>query len=216
MCRTPDGRSRRFCPPAVVEHFVAASQAKVQKLGYQGIFKKYDDDGSGELDAAEFINAVRTECKLSTDAVSDDELEELFCMIDSDGSSAIDADEFYEMLTHEDDEPEMTYEAFKRSMFELADVWAEEVSEDSYCAFLGTVFEAIACPTGLMGLDEIGSLIGADGRALVRLRAVDDVEVLIGSDGQFREDVRRGMRGRRGNVCIFMPDSGEGGQQKKE
>ena len=133
----------------------------------------------------EFIKAVRTECKLQPSAVSvrprppgsapapvasliasvltaprggclqDDELEELFCLIDTDGSSAIDAGEFYEVLTAETAEPEMTYEAFKRSMFELADVWSEEAGEESYMAFLGTVFEAIACPTGLRGVDQV-------------------------------------------------------------
>eukprot|EP01052_Picozoa_sp_SAG31_P031948 SAG31_NODE_3449_length_4257_cov_2.277297_2_plen_78_part_00 len=49
--------------------------------------------------------------------IADDELEELFCMIDVDGSSTIDADEFYSVLTAATPEPEMTYEAFKRSMF---------------------------------------------------------------------------------------------------
>ena len=173
--------------------------------------------GSGELDCEEFMSAVRENCGLAEEKVSvrprppgsapapvaspiasvltaprggclqDDELEELFCLIDTDGSSAIDAGEFYEVLTAETAEPEMTYEAFKRSMFELADVWSEEVSEESYTAFLGTIFQAIACPTGLAGLDDVGSLIGENGEALVQLRDVADVETLIGSDGEFLE-----------------------------
>ena len=47
---------------------------------------RYDADLSGELDPEEFVVAVRTECKLSVQAVSDMEVRELFNVIDADGS----------------------------------------------------------------------------------------------------------------------------------
>ena len=56
----------------------------------------------------------------------------------------ISADEFYEALTTDDlDKPEMTYYCFKRSLFELADVWCREVSEAAYLAFLNSIFGGI-------------------------------------------------------------------------
>eukprot|EP01052_Picozoa_sp_SAG31_P026410 SAG31_NODE_2390_length_5804_cov_2.122699_3_plen_285_part_00 len=140
----------------LLDKFVAASAEKVDKLGWQTLFQNYDTDGSGELDPEEFIAAVRKDCQLQPEQVSDDELEELFCMIDEDGSGGIDAEEFRLLLTAKHDGEEMSYEAFKRSMFELADVWAEEVSEGSYLAFLGVVYDAVTSSTGLRELKRVG------------------------------------------------------------
>eukprot|EP01052_Picozoa_sp_SAG31_P041091 SAG31_NODE_6133_length_2156_cov_1.166262_1_plen_279_part_10 len=158
------------------------------------------------------MSAVRTDCDLREDQVSDDELEELFCMVDADGSSSIDADEFYAFLTASS-EPEMTYDAFKRSMFELTDVWCEEISEAAYCSFLATVFETIACPSGnrMRNVDAIDDVMSPNGQPQIRLRDLDDVQQLVDKTGKFREQVRDQLR-RRGLSKHSLP-IGEDRQQ---
>ena len=52
---------------------------------------RYDTDGSGELDLAEFSQAVRKECQLSARLIGDGELREIFDVIDVDHSGGIDA-----------------------------------------------------------------------------------------------------------------------------
>ena len=49
---------------SVVQKFVAASAAQVQKLGWRQLFNRYDSDGSGELDPAEFIQVTTPSQKL--------------------------------------------------------------------------------------------------------------------------------------------------------
>ena len=54
-------------------------------------------------------------------------------MIDTDGGGVISAEEFYTAM-HDDDDvapAQMTYYCFQQSLFELADAWADEVSEAS-------------------------------------------------------------------------------------
>ena len=71
----------------VIDTFVKKCDARVTKMGWQAMFKKHDDDGNGELDQSEFIQAVRTECPNLE--VGDSELEEMFGIIDHDGGGSI-------------------------------------------------------------------------------------------------------------------------------
>jgi hypothetical protein len=43
----------------VKKKFKTMAQSTVELKGWRDIFETYDDDGSGELDVAEFLNAVR-------------------------------------------------------------------------------------------------------------------------------------------------------------
>eukprot|EP01043_Picozoa_sp_COSAG02_P051465 COSAG02_NODE_5419_length_4346_cov_1.821286_2_plen_244_part_00 len=79
--------------------FQAAARNEAESEGWQAIFGKYDDDGSGELDVAEFIVAVRETAKLEVDQCSDAELENLFAILDKDNSGGIDAKELMSLLT---------------------------------------------------------------------------------------------------------------------
>eukprot|EP01050_Picozoa_sp_SAG11_P024072 SAG11_NODE_5025_length_1687_cov_1.195844_3_plen_61_part_00 len=54
--------------------------SRVEQLGWAALFKQYDSDGSGDLDFNEFARAVRTDCALPVEAVTNEELQELFCM----------------------------------------------------------------------------------------------------------------------------------------
>ena len=47
-------------------------------FGWQALFDRFDTDGSGQLDMAEFIEAVRREMDLSDQIVTDDQLRALF------------------------------------------------------------------------------------------------------------------------------------------
>lgn len=100
------------------QRFKIKSQSAVESIGWQKIFEKYDDDKSGELELDEFTNAVRMECGLSPDSVSDEQIEELFGVIDADESGAIDADELQDLLSSDLDEAAMTFKAFFSSVFE--------------------------------------------------------------------------------------------------
>jgi Ca2+-binding EF-hand superfamily protein len=99
----------------LVNQFVAVSSERVTQLGWRALFEQYDTDGSGELDRGEFVAAVRKDCKLPAEVVSDEELEELFCMIDTDGSSGISAEEFGALLQVKDDSPDMTCASSRES-----------------------------------------------------------------------------------------------------
>lgn len=100
--------------------FKVKSQSAVEIMGWEKIFEKYDDDNSGELELDEFTNAVRVECGLSPDSVSDEQIEELFGVIDADESGAIDPDELADLLNSNLDEAAMTFKAFFSSIFERA------------------------------------------------------------------------------------------------
>ena len=177
----------------LVGKFVAASKQRVERLGWDMLFNKYDEDDSGGLDNLEFINAVRTECNVPPETLSNDELEELFCMIDEDGSSVISAEEFYTAVSADIQKKQMAYYCFKRSLFELADVWSNQVSESAYIAFLSQLFDGIC-----LGLEQTGGLLApraAGGRggkhrtAKYEVRELETVETMLQSDGKFRPDV---------------------------
>ena len=58
------------------------------------MFAKFDDDGSGDLDADEFIQVARKECNISMSSVSDAELRQIFAQVDADGGGTVSAPEF--------------------------------------------------------------------------------------------------------------------------
>eukprot|EP01043_Picozoa_sp_COSAG02_P010326 COSAG02_NODE_361_length_23829_cov_82.704509_4_plen_1094_part_00 len=137
----------------VKNKFRAASERTASDLGWQVIFDRYDDDNSGELDVQEFTNAVRTECELDEEAVSDDEIKELFGVIDTDQGGGIDAGELMELLEADLDQAAITFGGFYSSIFELAEIWAYDedaedlaVIEHNFVAFLRAVFKATAVP----------------------------------------------------------------------
>jgi hypothetical protein len=40
--------------------------------------RRYDDDGSGELDLEEFLAAVRSDCNIASEVVADEDVGKLF------------------------------------------------------------------------------------------------------------------------------------------
>lgn len=51
----------------------------------QELFRKFDTDGSGDLDMSEFILAIRKGGKVNKDQMSDRDIRRLFRLIDTDG-----------------------------------------------------------------------------------------------------------------------------------
>ena len=127
----------------LVDRFISAAKEKVNNLGWKQMWTKYDKDNSDELDPGEFIECIRTECSFSESDISDEELQEVFRLIDADGSDALSSQEFSAALLDESDDKSLSYLEFKKSMFEMVDVWADGLSEPAYVAFLDTVFGAI-------------------------------------------------------------------------
>ena len=118
-------RSKRAAAIARLKtKFKEASASACEDIGWDLVFEKFDDDGSGELEISEFTKAVRIECGLSETAVPFRDIAELFGVIDADGSGAIDAEELKLLLSADLDAPSMTFGAFYSSMFELASLWS--------------------------------------------------------------------------------------------
>ena len=85
-------------PPDFAE--TMALRAKLKEASYNRggqdpgeLFKKFDRDGSNELDLGEFIHAVRKGGKMSVEDMSDRECRRLFRLIDADGSGEISIEE---------------------------------------------------------------------------------------------------------------------------
>lgn len=55
-----------------------ATQNTVAVVGWQALFDRFDTDGSGQLDMAEFIDAVRHDMDISNQIITDDQLRALF------------------------------------------------------------------------------------------------------------------------------------------
>ena len=90
------------------------------------------------------VRQASPECKFSNDDISDDELAELFRAIDADGSGALSSQEFFAAMKDYSDDLSLNFYCFKKSIFELADLYVDSVSENMYVAFLDTVHEEIA------------------------------------------------------------------------
>ena len=66
----------------------------VAQQGWAALFKRYDSDGSGDIDFGEFSAAARSDCGIPTDVISDEDLKNLFAQADDDGSGELDSEEF--------------------------------------------------------------------------------------------------------------------------
>ena len=87
---------------AVREKFREASARAVSTYGFAALFKRYDADGSGELDEGEFEKAVRCDLGVDEATLSAKELKQLFAAVDRDGSGEVDAEEFTAWLFNPD------------------------------------------------------------------------------------------------------------------
>ena len=201
-------RSKRAAAIArLKQKFKEASASACEDIGWDLVFEKYDDDGSGELEFGEFTTAVRLECGLSEAAVSSSDIEELFGVIDADGSGAIDAGELKLLLGADLDAPSMSFGAFYSSMFELASLWSEEESEEQYCLFLGGLFDWISLPTNGHELGEPGleTLSVFDGDNVIfpggprvanfKLKRLEDIGSMVGPGGNLLIDGFRSALG---------------------
>jgi Ca2+-binding EF-hand superfamily protein len=204
LARTPKGKKggkkkstaalvRTQSEAALKDRFRDASARMSQTVGWELIFKKYDDDESGELEIDEFTRAVREECQLSEDAVPDEEIEELFGVIDADQSGAIDSDELGDLLSADLGAGSMTFGPFYSSIFELASVWMPVERESSYVRFLEGLFDAITEAVNGHELDlDTGALpVFDDEDNLVpnfRLKALERCMSLVADDGNLNID----------------------------
>ncbi len=191
MAPTPEGHRMKL----VKEQFRIAAEAKTEAIGWQIIFDKYDDDGSGELDLEEFTECVRNECGLDKETTTDEDVEELFGIVDTDQSGAIDAEELRTFLTTDLEAASMTFAPFLASIFELTALWVPTESEKQYSRFLDVMFQNICYPCNGHKQDEGRALekvpvieprvIDSRGNLVpnFRLRALDDVESMILADG---------------------------------
>jgi Ca2+-binding EF-hand superfamily protein len=192
MAPTPDGNRMK----EVKDQFRTAAEAKTQTIGWQFIFDKYDDDGSGELDVEEFTKCVREECGLSEEKTSDEDVQELFGIVDTDESGAIDATELRTFLTTNLEAASMTFAPFLASIFELTALWVPTESEAQYVRFLDVMFQNISYPCNGHTREEDPKALTkvpvieprvVDTRGNLvpnfRLRALDDVESMIMGDG---------------------------------
>ena len=124
--------------------------------GWAELFMRYDDDDSGELDFEEFVNSVRKDCDMAQEVVSDVDLRAIFSKVDADQSGTITADEFDRLIM----EPgvgskstgggkaiTMSFEIFFASMFELAEVWATQLTKKPIVNFLNQLFARVTVDT---------------------------------------------------------------------
>ena len=68
----------------------------VTELGYLAMFAKFDNDGSGDLDAEEFIQVARNACNIEQEVVSDPR--QIFGEVDEDGGGTVSTPEFVKWL----------------------------------------------------------------------------------------------------------------------
>ena len=203
------------------------SEERSQASGWEYIFEKYDFDGSGELELGEFIEAVRGECKLSPNEISNNDIEELFGVIDADESGAIDAPELCVLLTADLDTPSMTFGPFHASIFELMMLWVPEQTEQAYCNFLQRLFEAISIPVNGHTADEDLSIVPVfdqmDGKTPnFRLRSLDACRCMLDASGALRSDTswndeeERRRKGDKNGAVVMTPRDGRSGNDRRK
>ena len=95
------------------------------------------------MDFGEFEAAVRGDCNINEDVVSQADLGELFSAVDKDGSGDIDIDEFVEFLASNPLAQDMSFKVFSEAMFQLAQLWVGKDDEVQFAKFLDTVFKNI-------------------------------------------------------------------------
>eukprot|EP01047_Picozoa_sp_COSAG01_P099318 COSAG01_NODE_29357_length_639_cov_10.346296_1_plen_209_part_10 len=125
--------------------------------GWAQLFDKYDDDGSGEIDYDEFLGALRKDCDMPPEDVSDADLRKVFKLVDVDSSGAITHDEFDRLLISASPASKpvttMSFEIFFGSMFELAETWSSRFEPKPVTTFLNMLFEKVTvnANTGVPG-----------------------------------------------------------------
>lgn len=139
LCKTAK-KEKASAVTRLKRKFKSAASSMCEDIGWDLVFEKYDDDGSGELEIDEFTAAVRQECGLTEKSVSAEEIMELFGVIDADQSGAIDSKELKVLIKADLDTPTMTFGAFYASMFELVALWSEDDCEDQCVVFMSGVF----------------------------------------------------------------------------
>lgn len=115
--------------------FEDTAGSHVQKVGWSLLFARYDTDGSGDLDFGEFSTAVRSDCGINQDVVSDEDLKRMFDAVDSDGSGEMDAQEFQEFIESNSLAQDMEFEIFYEAMYQLAGLWVVREDPAQYTLF---------------------------------------------------------------------------------
>jgi len=118
-----DKKGERTAIDEIKSKFRAASY-KLGSSDWLKLFKEYDKDGNGELDADEFAIAVRKFVPKSV--MSDKELKIFFKSVDEDGGGTIDAGEFEGFFF----QGSLNKPQFFGSMWELAEAWAIADQDD--------------------------------------------------------------------------------------
>ena len=113
-------------------------------MGWHLIFESFGDGAASELSVPSFIKVSREVLNLPAAVLSDPELRELHGVVDTDENVLVDAGELIEFLTMELEEHRLNFEAFYSSIFELATVWAESMTEQGYTLFLEHIFNSVA------------------------------------------------------------------------
>ena len=78
----------------VKKKFREVTKDIIAKQGWAALFNRYDKNGSGDIDFEEFSAAARSDCAISLEMISDDDLRALFAEADDDGSGELDSEEF--------------------------------------------------------------------------------------------------------------------------
>jgi len=116
-----------------------ASAECVAVLGWEKLFARFDEDGSGGLDSEEFTDVVRS-CGIGKAEATDEDLHSVFQLIDDDESGAISAAELAEALCKDSTKrldtssissvPEVTLQAYTRFHCCLGKALTEYGAED--------------------------------------------------------------------------------------
>ena len=86
----------------VKKKFREVTKDIIAKQGWAALFNRYDKNGSGDIDFEEFSAAARSDCAISLEMISDDDLRALFAEADDDGSGELDSEEFCNWMVSED------------------------------------------------------------------------------------------------------------------
>eukprot|EP00750_Incisomonas_marina_P012786 INCI17160.10.p1 GENE.INCI17160.10~~INCI17160.10.p1 ORF type:complete len:1189 (+),score=247.68 INCI17160.10:491-3568(+) len=100
----------------------------VNGVDIEKLFRHYDLDNNGILDVDEFTQALRKDCDMSEDEVSQEEIQKLFDSIDIDLSGEVDAAEFRAWLDDHELNPYV-------KVYERAITQAENAGEDHPATF---------------------------------------------------------------------------------
>jgi Ca2+-binding EF-hand superfamily protein len=103
----------------VLERVADAMRVAAYRTDWSALFSKFDTDGNGTLDFAEFLRAIRMSIKIPESQVTDEELLHLFTCIDDDGEGDIDAIEFREFLWLDNLKRQLRRASEKRSWEEV-------------------------------------------------------------------------------------------------